>query len=110
MHVASGTKQGLVRKQTRVSNLNSRYAICFKEKMIDQGKDELSMAFKMIQKMDLDVVVEKTEECVQCVFSTGWRVVSHWELPHWLRDNDFLWHMHRPQLPSFKECFCSMFR
>jgi len=58
----------------------------------------------------MEYVVEEAEKCVQCVINTGWRVVSHWELPAWLRDNDFLWHMHRPQLPSLKECFCSMFR
>lgn len=79
-------------------------------RVIEEGKDELSVAFKMMHNMDFEYVVEKTEKCVQCVLNTGWRVVSHWELPQWLRDNDFLWHMHRPQLPSFKECFGSMFR
>lgn len=79
-------------------------------RVMEEGKDELSTAFKLMQNMDFDFVVEEAEKCVQCVINTGWRVVSHWELPQWLRDNDFLWHMHRPQLPSMKECFCSMFR
>lgn len=79
-------------------------------RVIDEGKDELTAAFKMMQNIDLDYVVEEAEKCVQCIISSGWRVVSHWELPHWMRDNDYLWHMHRPQLPSFKECFGSMFR
>lgn len=82
------------------------------KRVIEEGKDELSVAFKMMHQMEyqMEYVVEEAEKCVQCVINTGWRVVSHWELPQWLRDNDFLWHMHRPQLPSVKECFCSMFR
>jgi len=81
-------------------------------RVIEEGKDELSVAFKMMHQVEyqMEYVVEEAEKCVQCVLNTGWRVVSHWELPQWLRDNDFLWHMHRPQLPSLKECFCSMFR
>ena len=79
-------------------------------RVIEEGKDELSVAFKLMHNVDFDFVVEEAEKCVQCVLSTGWKVVSHWELPPWLRDNDFLWHMHRPQLPSFRECFYSMFR
>lgn len=63
-----------------------------------------------MQNIDLDYVVEEAERCVQCIIKSGWKVVSHWELPQWMRDNDYLWHMHRPQLPSFKECFGSMFR
>lgn len=82
------------------------------KRVIEEGKDELSVAFKMMQQVEyqMEYVVEEAEKCVQCVLNTGWRVVSHWELPQWLRDNDFLWHMHRPQLPSLKECFFSMFR
>ncbi|XP_065647016.1 adiponectin receptor protein 1 isoform X3 [Hydra vulgaris] len=79
-------------------------------RVIEEGKDELSVAFKLMHNVDFEFVVEEAEKCVQCVLSTGWKVVSHWELPTWLRDNDFLWHMHRPQLPSFRECFSSMFR
>jgi len=82
------------------------------KRVIEEGKDELSVAFKMMHQVEyqMEYVVEEAEKCVQCVINTGWRVVSHWELPQWLRDNDFLWHMHRPQLPSLKDCFCSMFR
>ena len=40
----------------------------------------------------------------------GWRVASHWELPEWLRDNDFIDHGHRPPLDSFQLCFKSIFR
>ncbi|XP_066926606.1 adiponectin receptor protein 1-like [Clytia hemisphaerica] len=79
-------------------------------RVIEEGKDELTAAFKMMQNIDLDYVVEEAEKCVQCIIRSSWKVVSHWELPQWMRDNDYLWHMHRPQLPSFKECFGSMFR
>jgi len=71
---------------------------------------EISLACQLMRGVDFGEVVEEAERCVQCMINNTWRVVSHWELPHWLRDNDFLWHMHRPQLPSFKDCFQSMFR
>lgn len=82
------------------------------KRVIGEGKEDLSLAFKLMHNVghDLDMMVDETQKCVQCVINKGWEVVSHWELPHWLRDNDFLWNMHRPQLPSFKSCFGSMFR
>lgn len=84
----------------------------FQKRVIGEGKEDLSLAFKLMHNVghDLDMMVDETQKCVQCVINKGWEVVSHWELPHWLRDNDFLWNMHRPQLPSFKSCFGSMFR
>ncbi|CAH8550300.1 unnamed protein product [Schistosoma rodhaini] len=54
--------------------------------------------------------VEHAEELVIHLWKKGWRVVHHHSLPHWLRDNDFLLRGHRPQLPSFRECFRSIFR
>ncbi|CAH8495574.1 unnamed protein product [Schistosoma turkestanicum] len=54
--------------------------------------------------------VEQAEELVIHLWKKGWRVVHHHSLPHWLRDNDFLLRGHRPQLPSFRECFRSIFR
>ena len=59
---------------------------------------------------DIQIAAEQAGKCIKCFFNTGWNVVSHWELPEWLRDNEFLSHGHRPQLPSFKQCFSSMFR
>ncbi|EDO36050.1 predicted protein [Nematostella vectensis] len=41
---------------------------------------------------------------------SGWYTLSHIELPHWLRDNEFLEDSHRPPLNSFKSCFKSMFK
>lgn len=38
-------------------------------------------------------------------------VVCHFNhLPKWMQDNEYLHVSHRPQLPSFKECFQSIFR
>ncbi|CAH8522415.1 unnamed protein product [Heterobilharzia americana] len=54
--------------------------------------------------------VEHAEELVIHLWKQGWKVVHHHSLPHWLKDNDFLLRGHRPQLPSFRECFRSMFR
>ncbi|XP_071964890.1 adiponectin receptor protein-like isoform X2 [Antedon mediterranea] len=39
-----------------------------------------------------------------------WKVTHFNLLPSWLKDNEFLHDYHRPQLPSFKVCFKSMFR
>ena len=39
-----------------------------------------------------------------------WRVTHHNLLPDWLKDNDFLHFGHRPQIPSFRSCFGSIFR
>ncbi|GAA57070.1 ADIPOR-like receptor CG5315 [Clonorchis sinensis] len=54
--------------------------------------------------------VEQAEELVLHLWKQGWKVVHHHSLPHWLKDNDFLLRGHRPQLPSFRECFRSIFR
>jgi len=40
----------------------------------------------------------------------SWKVVQFTTLPQWLQDNDFLRKGHRPPLPSFSECFKSIFR
>jgi adiponectin receptor len=32
------------------------------------------------------------------------------QIPAWRQDNDFLRHGHRPNLPSFPDCFASVFR
>ncbi|CAL8087251.1 unnamed protein product [Calicophoron daubneyi] len=54
--------------------------------------------------------VEHAEELVLHLWKQGWKVVHLQSLPNWLKDNDFLLGGHRPQLPSFRECFRSIFR
>ena len=39
-----------------------------------------------------------------------WRLLSHLDLPDWLRGNPFLSHYHRPPMPSFGSCFKSIFK
>lgn len=41
---------------------------------------------------------------------SGWYLISHMELPHWLKDNEYLSDSHRPPLASFKSCFKSIFK
>uniref|UniRef100_A0A1I7YS86 Insulin-degrading enzyme n=1 Tax=Steinernema glaseri TaxID=37863 RepID=A0A1I7YS86_9BILA len=60
--------------------------------------------------------VDVKSECVEN--DEGSRVVKTWEarwtvqhfdlLPEWLQDNEFLRHGHRPPLPSYAECFKSI--
>jgi len=40
----------------------------------------------------------------------SWKVCHFHHLPQWLQDNDFLRKGHRPPLPTFRECFKSIFR
>jgi len=44
------------------------------------------------------------------VWAVSWKVTHFHSLPDWLQDNDFLERGHRPQLPSFRACFKSIFR
>ncbi len=81
----------------------------FQRKALKEGQEELTVAFKSMES-DVQVAAKQAQKCIRCVITTGWDVVSHWELPEWLRDNEFLSHGHRPQLPSFRQCFGSMFR
>lgn len=41
---------------------------------------------------------------------SGRKLLSHSELPEWLRGNEFLSHFHRPPMPSFTSCFKSIFK
>ncbi|CAF1590843.1 unnamed protein product [Rotaria magnacalcarata] len=62
----------------------------------------------------IDTVLEVPTKCVEQAREVGKRVVQyvvdHSHLPHWLVDNEFLISGHRPPMPSFKECFASIFR
>ncbi|CAF3397388.1 unnamed protein product [Rotaria sp. Silwood1] len=62
----------------------------------------------------IDTVFEVPTKCVEQAKEVGKRVVQyvvdHSHLPHWLLDNEYLISGHRPPMPSFKECFASIFR
>ena len=50
-------------------------------------------------------------ECPQKTTEPSKRnLLSHSELPEWLRGNEFLSHFHRPPMPSFRYCFKSIFK
>lgn len=53
---------------------------------------------------------EPAEDFVRKVWEASWCVCNFRALPHWLQDNDYLHNGHRPPLPSFTECFKSIFR
>jgi adiponectin receptor len=59
-------------------------------------------------------VFEVPTKCVEQAKEVGKRVVQyvvdHSHLPHWLLDNEYLISGHRPPMPSFKQCFASIFR
>ncbi|CAF1361484.1 unnamed protein product [Adineta ricciae] len=62
----------------------------------------------------IDTVFEVPTKCVEQAKEVGklvvQYVVDHSHLPHWLLDNEFLISGHRPPMPSFKQCFASIFR
>lgn len=39
-----------------------------------------------------------------------WKHIHFYSLPDWMKDNEFLHHGHRPELPSFAACFQSIFK
>ncbi|XP_068728267.1 adiponectin receptor protein-like [Montipora capricornis] len=53
-----------------------------------------------------------TEGDVEIQFErhSKWRLLSHLDLPEWLRGNPFLSYYHRPPMPSFGFCFKSIFK
>lgn len=68
-----------------------------------------------VRKGDEDELeVDVKEECsgatgiVTKTYEARWKVLKYEHLPEWLQDNEFLRHGHRPPLPSFAECFKSI--
>lgn len=62
------------------------------------------------ESMDLLAVPNNCAESVEKFAKYVWKSISHHELPAWLRDNEFLHHGHRPELPSISACIKSSFR
>lgn len=52
------------------------------------------------------------EELAKDVYNriTNWKAIHFEKLPSWMKDNEHLHFGHRPELPSFAECFRSIFR
>ena len=52
------------------------------------------------------------EELAKDVYArlANWKAIHFEKLPSWMRDNEHLQFGHRPELPSFAECFRSIFR
>lgn len=53
---------------------------------------------------------EQAGRYVGKVKKAAWSVLPHNVLPEWMKDNEFLQDYHRPPMPSFKQCFRSIFR
>lgn len=47
---------------------------------------------------------------IELVHHNKHHLLSHSELPDWLRGNEFLSHFHRPPMPCFRSCFKSIFK
>jgi len=54
--------------------------------------------------------LEKVDKIAHKVWDGRWRVVSFFQLKEWQKDNEYLLHWHRPEMPSFRACFGSIFR
>ncbi len=55
-------------------------------------------------------ILPKIEMEIEKVVHWAWSAIAFEKLPHWLRDNKFLQHNHRPPMNSFRGCFKSIFR
>ncbi|CAP25904.2 Protein CBR-PAQR-1 [Caenorhabditis briggsae] len=60
--------------------------------------------------LEVDVKEDRSEQTgiVTKTYEARWKVLKYEHLPEWLQDNEFLRHGHRPPLPSFAECFKSI--
>lgn len=68
---------------------------------VDEEKDFISFAHS---------AADQAEQVVRKIIRASWNVCHFNKLPHWLQDNDYLKYGHRPPLPSFRDCFKSIFR
>lgn len=92
---------------------NSTYSLC-SQALLGRGEENLQVMFQSVkERIHVKEAAEQAERLARQVIEVGkrgWRVVAHWELPEWLRDNDYIDHGHRPPLESFRLCFKSIFR
>ena len=63
-----------------------------------------------VNEEDLLLVPNNCAESVKNFSKYVWESISHHELPNWLKDNEFIEHGHRPELPSITACLKSWFR
>jgi adiponectin receptor len=86
----------------------------FFQALIGRGEENLQVMFQNVkERIHVKEAAEQAERLARQVIEAGkrgWRVVAHWELPEWLRDNDYIDHGHRPPLESVRLCFKSVFR
>lgn len=61
-------------------------------------------------KEKVNQAMDQVDRFAHKVWDGRWRVVSFFQLQEWQKDNEFLHHWHRPQIPSFKACLASIFR
>ena len=56
------------------------------------------------------IALPKIEMKIEEIAHRVWKTISFDSLPHWLKDNEFLRHHHRPPMNSFRGCLKSIFR
>ena len=63
-------------------------------------------------KTKAETAAHNAEELAKDVYHriTNWKAIHFEKLPSWMKDNEHLHFGHRPELPSFAECFRSIFR
>ena len=86
---------------------------------LQESKNDAAVELKSVSPSAIELVPSKRYllpqyELWECPERTtersGRKLLSHSELPEWLRGNEFLSHFHRPPMPSFTSCFKSIFR
>ena len=86
---------------------------------LQESKNDAAEELKSVSPSAIELVPSKRYllpqyELWECPERTtersGRKLLSHSELPEWLRGNEFLSHFHRPPMPSFTSCFKSIFR
>lgn len=75
-----------------------------------EGSMQTAKEIGLHAKESLHHALESVDRFAHKVWDGRWRLVSHFQLPEWQRDNEFLHNWHRPPMPSFRACFGSIFR
>ena len=76
--------------------------------MLKSGQDNNNVEELMRSAADKECGVSQSE--IHFEPHSRWHLLSHFDLPEWLRGNPFLSHYHRPPMPSFGSCFKSIFK
>lgn len=80
---------------------------------IGGGEGKQNNTKKTVQERRNDTLEEVemiSPRTIELVLTERHHLLSHSELPDWLRGNEFLSRFHRPPMPCFRSCFKSIFK